>query len=125
MRIHLPIGNSAAEPNPCPVRPVSCSTDGGYLFVDPCGQHRLIIDLDSSSVLRSLFRGDESWLRERFPRRLDPTDEGSAVVGFQPKAAAAWLRTAFGDLPPPASGPYVKRVNGKLAVVRSPAGGFE
>lgn len=101
-------GTKAAPPSgtadeaPCPVTPLG-DADGVYHFLDPLGQKRdfKARALGSSQEVLSLFRGDETWLRERFPDRKEVEDEKGAktirVVGFSVKAAAAWLIKSCSD----------------------------
>lgn len=87
---------------PCPVTSLG-DADGVYHFLDPVGQKRQLTarQLGNRHEVRGLFRGDETWLRAKFPDRKELEDgEGktvSRVVGFQLNAAAAWLQKSCSD----------------------------
>jgi hypothetical protein len=95
-------GRPADGETPCPVTPLG-DADGVWHFLDPLGKKRQLTarEFGNRHVVRGLFRGDERWLREKFPDRKEFENEhgGKAVrvVGFQLNAAAAWLQKLCSD----------------------------
>lgn len=93
---------SESEDAPCPVTPLG-DADGVWHFLDPLGQKRQLTarEFGNRHCVRGLFRGNEDWLRAKFPDRKEFENEVGGksvrVVGFQLNAAAAWLQKACSD----------------------------
>lgn len=89
-----------SDKDPCPVTPLG-DNEGTYYFLDSAGQLRHLTSraLGNKQEVLSLFRGDDTWLRLRFPESRefpDPEDPSggkkiSRVVGWYVTSAAAWL----------------------------------
>jgi hypothetical protein len=87
----------------CPVKPLG-HANGIFHFLDARGQHRALTgrELFSRAGLRSLFLGEEIWLRQAYPKKVavEMTDErgdgGTAfrTVDYLVNAAAADLMDA-------------------------------
>ena len=78
----------------CPVIALG-DNDGLCYFLDPIGQKRRLTarELGQKQTLVTLFRGEEDWLRKRFPERKE-IDDGAGnkemrIVGFRVQAAAS------------------------------------
>jgi hypothetical protein len=80
----------------CPITPLG-HLDGTFYFLDVRGQKREMSarQLQARGDLLSLFGGDDGWLREQFPRRIQLKESGEWVtVDFKINDAAAALQRA-------------------------------
>lgn len=81
---------------PCPVTPLG-DAEGIYHFLDPLGQKRQLSarQLSNRAEVLGLFRGDDQWLRFKFPDRKEFEDPDgnkvTRVVGFRLIEATGFL----------------------------------
>lgn len=86
---------------PCPVQPLGY--DDQFHFLDVRGRPAALTarQLGSRSDLLKLFLGDETWLRQHFPKKKEIDDgEGAkrlVTVDFHVNGAAAWMMRACGE----------------------------
>lgn len=84
------------DDDPCPVVGLG-DDDGRYHFLDTAGQKRTLTarDLGSRHTLVGLLRGDDSWLRRKFPKKKDfPDGDGGTTtktVDFYTNEAARFF----------------------------------
>lgn len=87
-----PAASPGPSPGPCPVRCLG-RADGWYFFLSPRAEYRALRYRDMSALgIDSLFEGDDTWLRLKFPRYSKAREgEQPEVIGYAAPAAARWL----------------------------------
>lgn len=91
------------EAKACPITPLGMR-DGLYLIRDAAGTERTLLprQIDNRHNVISLFLGDDTWLRQNFPKhtfvRCTNTDgsltDESRIVDFSRKQASDWIANA-------------------------------
>ncbi|GFE98108.1 hypothetical protein [Gluconobacter sp. Gdi] len=95
--------NALDEAKACPITPLGMG-DGLYLIRDAAGDERTLLprQIDNRHIVMSLFLGDDTWLRQNFPKYAHvyaKNPDGSVIaesriVDFNREQASDWIANA-------------------------------
>lgn len=89
-----PLQNALDEAKACPITPLGMR-DGLYLIRDAAGDERTLLprQIDNRHNVMSLFLGDDTWLRQNFPKyaNVHTKNPDGSVIGVNRKQASDWI----------------------------------